>query len=250
MIRSFVLMVLLLCAPVWAQKNTTQKTTPITAKSWLVADADGQMIAGTNIDAVRSIASITKLMTAIAVIDSGASLQDLLPVKWNNQLVNRKDLIEHAIIRSDNSAAKMLCDTYPGGYHRCVIEMNRKAQELGMSNTLFVEPTGLQNSNVSTAMDLVKLVTAATQYPLIVSASNTPQIPVGTGKRAWLSNNTNSAVGRGMEFIVSKTGFIRDAGGCIVMMLHTGSGIRTVVLLGSNHIGTRVAEALALANRY
>lgn len=237
----------------WAGKSQSspKQTTPvITAKSWLVADADGKIIGGVNTDAIRSIASITKLMTVMTVLDSGASLSEVLPVKLHNRPVTRQQLIDHAMIRSDNTAAKALCDTYPEGYHRCIIEMNRKAQTLGMNNTLFTDPTGLLNSNVSTAHDLVKLVGAATAYPAIVSASNTPAIEVPGPKKSWLSSNTNHAVGRGLEFIVSKTGFIRDAGGCIVMMLHTSSGIRTVILLGSTHIGTRITEALTLANKY
>lgn len=246
----------LLMSTAYAAPKKTRATaapsgeTPITAASWLVADSSGQLLGGVNTEAIRSIASITKLMTVMTVLDSGASLTETLPVKLHNRHVTRSELIDHAMIRSDNTAAKMLCDTHPEGYHRCIIEMNRKAQSLGMQHTLFTDPTGLLNSNVSTAQDLVKLVAAATAYAPIVAASNTPRIEVPGPKKSWWSNNTNSAVGRGMDFVVSKTGFIRDAGGCIVMMLHTTSGIRTVILLGSTHIGTRVTEALTLANRY
>lgn len=222
----------------------------ITAKSWLVADERGVMLGGRNVDTIRSIASITKLMTVMTVLDSGARLDEVLPVRLHNASVTRQQLIDHAMIRSDNTAAQLLCETHPEGYHRCIIDMNRKAQQLGMDNTLFVEPTGIMNANVSTAQDLVKLVNAAVDYPPIVVASNTAQIEVGSAKRTWLSNNTNPYVGRGIDFIVSKTGTIRAAGGCIVMMLQTASGIRTVILLGSEHVRSRVTEALALANRY
>lgn len=222
----------------------------ITAKAWLVADERGTMLGGNNIDAVRSIASITKLMTVMTVLDSGASLREVLPVQLHNSSVTRQQLIEHAMIRSDNTAAQLLCETHPEGYHRCIIEMNRKAQQLGMNNTLFVEPTGIMNANVSTAVDLVKLVTAAVDYEPIRVASNTPHLEVGATRKSWLSSNTNPYVGRGIDFIVSKTGTIRAAGGCIVMMLQTTNGIRTVILLGSEHVRNRVTEALALANRY
>lgn len=222
----------------------------ITAKSWLVADDSGRILSGTNMDTVRSIASITKLMTVMVVLDSGASLTETLPVKLHNRPVNRQQLIDHSMIRSDNTAARLLCDTHPEGYHRCVIEMNRKAQALGMQHTLFTDPTGLFNSNVSTATDLLKLAAAAASYPAIVVASNTASIEVPGGKKSFMSHNTNPIIGRGIDFVVSKTGFIRDAGGCILMTLNTVNGIRTVVLLGSQTVKTRIPEAKLLSERY
>ena len=220
----------------------------ITAQAWLVADENGKILEGTHTDDVRSIASITKLMTSIVVLDSGASLTETLPKRLYNKTVTRHDLISLAIVKSDNNAAKMLCDTYPTGYLDCIAAMNKKAEFLNMYKTNFVDPTGLYNDNVSTAEDLIKLVHAASQYTVITAASNTDKITWNNGKKKYIQfNNTNTLVGKGVDFIVSKTGWIRASGGCIVMMLQTMNGIRTVVLLGSKNTRTRIPEAFLLS---
>jgi D-alanyl-D-alanine endopeptidase (penicillin-binding protein 7) len=137
----------------------------VTAKSWLVADETGKVIQSENPDQVRSIASISKLMTVMVVLDSHQDLSE--PIGK----FTRGQLIDMAIIYSDNRAAKVLCENYPGGESVCVHAMNMKARLLGMPNTGFVEPTGLSVFNVSTATELIKLVQAASQYPEIVNAS-------------------------------------------------------------------------------
>ena len=222
--------------------------TPLTAQSWLVADHNGKMIEGSNTTEVRSIASITKLMTTMVVLDSGQSLSEIIPKKLYNKQLSRETLIDLAIVRSDNNAAKLLCDYYPGGYKNCVEAMNIKASSLQMNNSVFTDPTGRMHTNVSTAEDLIKLVFAASQYPLIVEASNMDAVrwPLNKKKTAEFKN-TNSLVGHGYTFLVSKTGFINKAGGCIVMMLDTVYGIRTVVLLGSKNTKTRIPEAQMLS---
>ena len=220
----------------------------ITAQAWLVADESGKIIEGTHTTDIRSIASITKLMTSMVVLDSGASLTEVLPKKLYNKNVTRKDLIDLAIVKSDNTAAKMLCETFPYGYNDCIASMNKKAESLGMFKTSFVDPTGLFNDNVSTAEDLILLVKAASQYKEITNASNTGKINWSSGKKNNIQfNNTNSLVGQGVDFIVSKTGWIRASGGCIVMMLETIHGIRTVILLGSKNTKTRIPEAHLLS---
>lgn len=184
----------------------------------------------------------------MVVLDSGASLTETLPKKLYNRNVTRQELIDMAIVKSDNTAAKMLCDTYPYGYLDCITAMNKKAETLGMYKTTFVDPTGLFNDNVSTAEDLIKLVRAASQYTAIVKASNTDKITWNKSKKQSIQfNNTNSLVGKGVDFIVSKTGWIRASGGCIVMMLDTIHGIRTVILLGSKNTKTRIPEAYMLS---
>lgn len=227
------------------------QVTNVTAQAWLVADSKGKVLEGTNMTEVRSIASITKLMTAMVVLDSGQSLTEIIPKKLYNKQLTRETLIDLAIVKSDNNAAKMLCDYYPGGYNRCVEAMNIKATMLQMNNSTFTDPTGRYHTNVSTAEDLIKLVFAASQYPLIVHASNMDAVrwPVSKKKNAEF-RNTNSLVGNGYKFLVSKTGFINKAGGCIVMMLDTANGIRTVVLLGSKNTKTRIPEARLLALAY
>jgi D-alanyl-D-alanine endopeptidase (penicillin-binding protein 7) len=145
----------------------------------------------------------------------------------------------------------MLCDYYPGGYNNCIEAMNQKAIALQMINSTFTDPTGRFHTNVSTAHDLIKLVYAASTYPLIVHASNMDAVrwPL-TKKKTVEFKNTNSLVGHGYKFLVSKTGFINKAGGCIVMMIDTANGIRTVVLLGSKNTKTRIPEAKMLSMLY
>lgn len=244
MIKKLLITLLLLSSSAYA-------TSSLTAQAWLVTDNNGKILEGSNITEVRSIASITKLMTAIVVLDSGQSLTEVIPKKLYNKQLTRETLIDLAIVKSDNTAAKMLCDYYPGGYNRCVEAMNAKAISLQMSNSTFTDPTGRFHTNVSTAEDLIKLVLAASQYPLIVEASNMDAVrwPLNKKKTAEF-RNTNSLVGNGYRFLVSKTGFINKAGGCIVMMLDTANGIRTVVLLGSKNTKTRIPEAKLLALAY
>ena len=245
MIKKLIAISVLLCC------NLAQADPALTAQAWLVADHNGKIFEGSNINEIRSIASITKLMTAMVVLDSGQSLTEILPKKLYNKQLSRETLIDLAIVKSDNNAAKMLCDYYPGGYNSCIEAMNVKASALQMSNSNFTDPTGRFHTNVSTAQDLIKLVFAASTYPLIVQASNMDAVRWSINKKKTAEfRNTNSLVGNGYKFLVSKTGFINKAGGCIVMMIDTANGIRTVVLLGSKNTKTRIPEAKMLSMLY
>jgi len=230
--------------------GTAQADSNFTAQAWLVADSNGKILEGSNMTEVRSIASITKLMTAMVVLDSGQSLTEIIPKKLYNKQLTREILIDLAIVKSDNNAAKMLCDYYRG-YNKCIDAMNYKAASLQMDNSIFTDPTGRLHTNVSTAHDLIKLVFAASTYPLIVEASNMDAVRWSIDKKKTAEfKNTNSLVGHGYKFLVSKTGFINKAGGCIVMMMDTANGIRTVVLLGSKNTTTRIPEAKMLSMLY
>jgi D-alanyl-D-alanine carboxypeptidase len=215
---------------------------PITAQSWLVATGDGKIIDGSNTKDTRSIASISKLVTAMVVLDAKQDINEHL------QTNTRSDLIQLALVKSDNAAAKQLCDHYPGGYHECVFAMNRKMYMLGLLNTKFNDPTGLSVFNVSTAEELITVVLEAQKYPEIVQASKSSQVKVKIRKKWFVFNNTNPIIGKRHEFIVSKTGYIRASGGCIVMMLDTDVGRRIVVVLGSKNTHTRIPEAEFIAN--
>lgn len=219
----------------------------ITARSWLVADQAGNILHGENVNEVRSIASITKLMTVMIVLDSEQSLDEKIPIKLHNKNLTRKELIDLAIVKSDNEAARLLCQYYVSGYKNCIKAMNEKAQNLQMYDTVFTDPTGRLSDNRSTAVDLIKLVLAASNYPLIVEASNKDTIRINNNKKVIEFHNTNTLVGRGYHFIVTKTGFINQAGGCIVLMMETENGIRTVILLGSKNTKTRIPEAKILS---
>ncbi len=224
--------------------SLTAKSQTITASSWLVANGHGDILQSENIYQVRSIASITKLMTAMVVLDAK---QDL------DQYINpytRQELIQLAIVHSDNRASELLCQNYPGGRTSCVQAMNEKAKYLGMINTRFSDPTGLGVMNVSTAYDLIKLVKTAELYPEIVAASRMSEVTVKARKKWLVFKNTNPIVGKRYDFVVSKTGWIRASGGCIVMMLDTDIGRRIVVLLGSKSTRTRIPEAEFIATKF
>lgn len=223
----------------------------LTAKAWLVADKDGRIINGNNTTDVRAIASITKLMTVIVVLDANQDMSEIISTKLHNKKLSRRDLISLAIIKSDNRATQILCEKYVTGLAGCIQAMNDKAMLLGMYSTRFVEPTGLYNDNVSTAEDLVKLVIAASKYPIINEDSNKEKFEIQENKKkSRVFNNTNRLVGQGYEFMVGKTGWITKSGGCIVLMMHTQVGQRIVVLLGSKDTRTRIPEARMIAFAY
>jgi D-alanyl-D-alanine endopeptidase (penicillin-binding protein 7) len=215
----------------------------ITATSWVVANSEGDIIQSENLYQKRSIASITKLMTVMVILDAR---QDL------DQYINsytRKELIQLAIVHSDNRASEILCNNYPSGRSNCIRAMNNKARFLGMINTQFVDPTGLGVMNTSTAYDLIKLVKAAEIYPEIVESSQMSEVRISHKKKFLIFKNTNPLVST-KEFIVSKTGYIRAAGGCIVMMVETEVGKRIVILLNSKNTRTRIPEAQLLARNF
>jgi serine-type D-Ala-D-Ala endopeptidase (penicillin-binding protein 7) len=218
----------------------------VTAKAWLVANEGGQVIEGQNASDVRSIASITKLLTVMIVLDAAQPLDEVINTKKFKK-ITRGELINLALVHSDNDAALILCQQYVTGYQDCIHMMNARVQGLEMYDTVVYEPTGRNRGNVSTAKDLLKLVQAASFYPEIVAASNTRQVLRPGKKKPLVYVNTNSLVGNGYDFLVSKTGFISTSGGCIVMMLNTINGVRTVVLLGSKNTKTRIPEAAFLS---
>jgi D-alanyl-D-alanine endopeptidase (penicillin-binding protein 7) len=219
----------------------------ITATSWLVATGEGEILQSENMYEHRSIASITKLMTAIVVLDADQDLDQYI------KPYTRRELIHLAIVHSDNLASEKLCQHYPGGRSKCVQAMNEKARSLGMIDSKFIDPTGLGVMNSSTAYDLIKLVRAAELYPEIVRASGMKEVKIEKSskkkKRYLVYRNTNPLVAT-KNFIVSKTGYIRASGGCIVMMLDTDAGRRIVVLLNSKNTRTRIPEADLISTRY
>lgn len=231
----------------------------ITAKSFLVTDIDGDVILEKNADQVRSIASITKLMTAMVVLDANQNLDEALHInfkmrnKYHTHLpltvrdLPRHTLIDLALVKSDNLAAYTLCEHYPGGVNRCVDAMNIKAVQLHLTHTQYADPTGLDPNNVSTARDLAQLVLVARHYRPITEASGMPSVSVKVKKRWWQFGNTNPLVKRTNDVRVSKTGYIGASGGCVVMLLDTNLGERVIVLLGSRNTRTRFPEAEKIA---
>ena len=247
---SFIL-TLLFCTAVVAK--------PITAKSFLVTDINGETILEKNADELRSIASITKLMTAMVVSDSGQDLEEELVLnyklrgKYHTHLPNsvktlsRHTLLNLALVKSDNLAAYTLCENYVGGVDGCVAAMNRKATALHLQYTHYTDPTGLDPNNVSTARDLAQLVLVARHYPHILDASGMSSVDIKIKKHWWQFGNTNPMVKKDNNIRVTKTGFINQSGGCVVMLLDTEVGERVIVLLGSKNTHTRFPEAERIA---
>jgi serine-type D-Ala-D-Ala endopeptidase (penicillin-binding protein 7) len=207
----------------------------ITATSWVVASTEGEIINSQNPDEIRSIASITKLMTAMVILDSNSDLNELI------EGTTRSDLIKSMLINSDNKAAELLCEGYEGGRSNCIFAMNTKATALGLNHTKYVDPSGLNIMNISTASELVNIVIEASKYPEIMSSSNTFKDKIKKKNRRLTIFNTNPTV-KNRNFIISKTGYIRAAGGCIAIMTEN----KIVILLGSKNTRTRILEMLLL----
>lgn len=217
----------------------------IKAKSWLIADGQGNILEQENIDIQQPIASITKLMTAMVVIDANEDLQQPLKKKFRGLIITREQLINLAVIKSDNQAARMLCENYHRGYNLCIDDMNHKAKILGMVDTQFRDSSGLDNRNISTPRDLIKLLLAAERYPQIVSASNKLVGELVKKKKKkivkWRYTNTNPLVGK-YRVIVSKTGYVRASGGCLVMSVNVNDQKRLFVVLNSLTTRTRIHD--------
>jgi D-alanyl-D-alanine carboxypeptidase len=218
----------------------------IDAKAWVIADENGSVIEQQNLNTVQPIASITKLMTVMVVLDSNESLKEPSKLrKFRGLALTRQQLIDLAMIRSDNDAADMLCKMYHRGYTSCIADMNHKARVLGMDSTQFYDSTGLDNRNVSNAADLLKLLMAAEKYPEIVHASNQSvgELLKPAKKRIlkWKYTNTNPLVSK-YSVIVSKTGYVRLSGGCLVMSVNVKGQKKLFVVLNSKTTRTRIRD--------
>ncbi len=227
--------------------------------SALVQDADsGEIVLNKNSDAVLPIASITKLMTAMVTLDRGLDLQQRVVLSSDDvdalkgtrsrlrtgSVLTRNELLLLALMASENRAAHALARTHPGGPDAFVAAMNEKAVALGMMDSRFVDPTGLSSGNVSSARDLAKLVRAAHGYELIRQYSTTDRATVTAFGRPVAFRNTNGLVRAGQwEIGLSKTGYIREAGRCLVMRVRLASKDLIVVLLDSWGKQSRIGDA-------
>ena len=209
-------------------------------------------------DVAAPIASITKLMTALVVMEAGQPLDEMLALTEDDRSfgkgaasrlssgtqLSRGDLMHLALMASENRAAHALGRNYPGGVSACVAAMNAKARELGMTTTRFVEPTGLSDENVASPEDLAKLVVAAAQVPAIREYSTDGDYLVRIGRREVLFHNTDSLVTKpDWNIVVQKTGYIHEAGRCLVMQTVIEDRSVVIVLLNSFGKRTRVADA-------
>jgi len=221
----------------------------------------GEVLFEKNSRAVLPIASISKLLTAIVVLDAKLPLDETLEISEadvdterftrsrlrTGTRLSRDELLHLALMSSENRAAHALGRNYPGGMPAFVAQMNRKAHELGMTSSGFVEPTGLSSSNVSSARDLALLVQAASRYPLIREYSTASALSVDTGRRTESYRNTNRLVTRSdWEIGVQKTGFISEAGNCVVMQTRIGSRPVVMVLLDAEQRTARVSDSVRI----
>jgi len=204
------------------------------------------------------IASITKLMTAMVILDARLNMDEVIKIEETDkdtlrfshshlyvgtQLTRREALLV-ALMASENRAAHALGRTYPGGVHALVRAMNEKARTLGLSETRFADPTGLSDENVASAQDLSRLVDAACRYPMICNFSTQTEVTLQQGKRKLKFVNTNALVrNRRWQIGLSKTGYIEEGGRCLVMQTLLARRPVLIVLLNSTGKNTRIADA-------
>jgi D-alanyl-D-alanine endopeptidase (penicillin-binding protein 7) len=240
---------LLVSSPIYAKHPKSQ--TRILATHYLVQDLDtGEIIAEKNSSQVRSIASITKLMSAIVVLDAKQDLNEIIEVRpipgmrsrIQKSRLSRGDLLLLALMSSDNLAIKTLAIHYPGGEASAVESMNNKAHMLDMDQTHFVETTGLDERNVSSPKDLTKMLAVAETYPYIVTASTNPSKSFEVNGKTQFFRTTNRLITTIPDIIVSKTGWIHQAGGCLIMNIHDQGRRLAVVLLNSRNTHTRLRD--------
>lgn len=231
----------------------------------LVADQETQeVLFGKNVDAVLPIASITKLMTALVVLDAQQPMDEILTItsadidteKGSHSRLSvglefsREDLMLLALMSSENRAASALGRNYPGGRAAFIAAMNRKARALGMNDSFFVDSTGLSSRNVSSAVDLVRLVNASYQSPVIRRFSTQTSHTVHAGKRVmeFVSSNRLVRYRDDWDIGLQKTGYISEAGRCLVMQAKVHGRPVVMVFLDSVGTLTRFADAQRVRN--
>jgi len=241
------------------EPRTEIRKIALRSSSALVQDAEtGEVVYGKNAEVVVPIASITKLMTAMVVLDGGLDLDEKITLSREDAVqmkgsrsrlrtglsLTRGELLLLALMSSENRAAAALGQSYPGGLEAFVDAMNAKAAVLDMTESRFVEPTGLSPANVSTASDLAKMVRAAHDYPLIREYSTKSRATVKASGRPLQYGNTNGLVRSSYwEIGLSKTGYISEAGRCLVMQVRLADKDLIVVLLDSWGKQSRIGDA-------
>ena len=229
----------------------------------VINQLSGEVMLEKNPDAILPIASITKLMTALVIIEKNMSLADMIRItkedakleRYNKSRLavgsrfSRGDLLHLALMSSENRAAHALARTYPGGVKGFVRAMNAKAKLLGMWSTVFTEPTGLNSGNVSSPRDLIRLVDEASRLPLVREYSTSVKHLVRIRNRTHKFRNSNAlARGEVWDLGVSKTGFIRDAGRCLVMQAFINKSPVIIVMLDAEGNNKRRKDAEQIKN--
>lgn len=234
---------------------------PLSLKSsvaYVLDQNTNEVLFSKNPQAVLPIASITKLMTALVVVESGLPLDEKLTVTDEDKdtekntgsrlafgtTLTRGEMLHLALMSSENRAAHALGRNYPGGLSAFVTAMNAKAVALGMTDTHYVEPTGLSSSNQSSAADLAKLVNVTSQVPILRELSTSREARVSLGKRLVQFRSTNGLLSNPLWDIgLQKTGFINEAGKCLVMQASMAGRKLIMVFLDSSGKASRIADA-------
>jgi len=225
----------------------------------VVEDGTGKVLLEKNANVVVPIASLTKLMTAMVVLDSKLDMDEEISIDKDDvdrlkhstsrvpvgARLTRGEILQLALMSSDNRAAASLARTYPGGPTAFKAAVNAKIRALGMSQTRIAEPTGLSPENMSTAADLVKMSTAAAAYPEITRLTTDTRETMKIKGRAVEYHNTNRLVGaKGWDIGLSKTGYTEEAGRCLIMRMTAAGKNVSVVLLNAKASSARLMDAL------
>jgi D-alanyl-D-alanine endopeptidase (penicillin-binding protein 7) len=235
-------------APRWSALNP--KNLKLKSAAVLVLDQNGEEVYSRHVSEPRPIASITKLMTAMVILDSDLDLQEKITITKDDRdliqltgsrlkygaALTRKQMLQLTLMASENRAANALARTWPQGKSAFVAAMNNKADELGMQATHFSDPAGLDPGNVASARDIASMVRAAMSYPLIRDATTTRSISVRPYRnRGELTfGNTNRLLrNKAWDIQLSKTGYINESGRCLVMQAEIDDKPLTIVLLDS-----------------
>jgi D-alanyl-D-alanine endopeptidase (penicillin-binding protein 7) len=263
-IKALALCLLVALAPLSAGAVAKVESKPqaipdLRSNAFFILDPAGsKVLAARNERTAVPIASITKLMTALVVLEARQSLDQKIVITRDDvrrtagsssrlapgARLSRSDLLHLALMSSENRAAHALCRAYPGGMPACVRAMNRKAKSLGMKSARFVEPTGLSSSNVSNPVDLAKLVRAAAANPTVRRFSTDPDHTVSINGRALEFRSTNSLVKKpDWQVTVQKTGYNAEAGRCLVMQAVIDGRDVVIILLNSWGTLTRIGDA-------
>jgi len=233
---------------IWEDLNP--RDLKLRSASALVLDQSGDVVYAKEMDEPRPIASITKLMTAMVILDASLPLDERITItKEDRDLIRltgsrlgygaaltREQLVGLALMASENRASNALARTYPGGRKAFVEAMNRKARELGMNDSRFADPAGLDAGNVASARDIAKMVRTAYEYPLIRNATTTASMTVRPykGRGPLRFGNTNRLLRNdAWDIELSKTGYINEAGRCLVMQAEIADRHMVIVLLNS-----------------
>lgn len=245
-----------------AARTASQAIPGLSATAAFIADpSTSEVLFAKNADQVLPIASITKLMTALIVVEARQPLDEVLTVTRADidrikhttsrlrigSRLTRADMLHIALMSSENRAASALGRHYPGGQRAFVAAMNAKAKALGMTDTRYVEPTGLSSGNVSSPRDLAKLVAAAQGHPLIREYSTYRNHEVDPGTHPLTYRNSNRLISRAnWDIVLQKTGYISEAGRCLVMQTVVNGRTVTMVLLNAQGKYARARDATLL----